>query len=155
MSWQQGITLAVAVTSALVGLSGVAIAYFAYKRELHRDSVRIRIRVMNAIVQNGSGFEDYLAIEVVNLSTFPVTISQVGLSSDDWTMLPPPSCWKTPCRLEPRDGTTVHYPLSAVSDKKKMSGAKCAFARTQCGELFESPPVSSKMAAFLAGRAQA
>jgi hypothetical protein len=154
VDWKQIVTVIVAVVGAVTGLSGVAIAYLAYRRETERDRVHARISVMNAIARTPVGLEDYLAIEVVNLSTFPITLSQIGFASDSMTFLPPPSHWQTPCRLDARSSVAVHYPLSAVTDTKQFAKARIAFVRTQCGHMFESERVEAKIQLFLAGRAK-
>lgn len=84
-----------------------------------------------------------MAIEVINLGAFPVTIEEVGfiLSKKEHKKLPlvdyiELSDKSLPCRLEPKEEVTLGYSLSREDLLKEPAFVfvKRAYARTACGE---------------------
>jgi hypothetical protein len=150
MDWQQAVTLWVAIIGALTGLSGIAIAFLAYQRERNRDKVRLRLVVMNALVGGpGTDPEHWLTIEVVNLSTFPVTVRSVGLCSQNWQM----PVFRTtrgeslPHRLGSRESFEV-YCTPASFREQRFAEMRWAFAKTACGVQVLSAPITEQLSLF-------
>jgi hypothetical protein len=131
MNWTDGITLAIALLGATLGLINTW-------NSISDRRVRIRVRPLWTHAANGQGF----AIEVTNLSAFPVTIAETGLlyerprsSSPERAVLPHgmrSGDGKWPRRLEPRDQVTVYSSLSEIPTGRSLWGG---YARTMCGEL--------------------
>ena len=76
-----------------------------------------------------------LSIEITNLSSFPVTVSEVGMlykgTNKRGVIINPilldGGSW--PRRLEPRTSITICSQLPEVTESK----IKCSYAKTQCG----------------------
>ena len=81
-----------------------------------------------------------LAIEVVNLSAFPVTISEIGLrrvGDGERVIFANPRISegkKLPLRMEPRSAVTAYMELPQDS-KVLTKDALKAFAATECGKV--------------------
>ena len=82
---------------------------------------------------------DTLSIEVLNLSGFPVTVTEVGLRSR-WRkrrlilanpILPDGQPW--PRKLGPRDHVTVSFDLTQLIESAHLSTVTHAYATTTCG----------------------
>lgn len=80
-----------------------------------------------------------LCIEVVNRSTFPITVSDIGLtlwfSRQRLALIQPiiidGKPW--PRRLKSRETVTAYFSPSVISDPRFIS-ARRAYAKTDCGE---------------------
>jgi len=154
MGWDNVITLIVAVAGVAIAFFGTVLAYFAHRREIRRDEVRIRLKVGKAIkLVSGKGpVENYLTIEVVNLGLFPVTIANVGFSDGKECLYPPPEIIETPFRLPAREAKTIYYPRSSAPDEARvriMGRMEYAFAETQCGTRVEIRPIDRQIKEFL------
>ena len=85
--------------------------------------------------------DSYFAIEVVNISSFPVTVDNVGfeLIKDDRRMsifqpiLMDEGKW--PRRLDQRESVTVYGSLPHILDDPGTCRIKNAFAETSCGKI--------------------
>jgi hypothetical protein len=133
-TWLAYVTLGIALLGAFLGVVNTWQA-------LKRDRVRLRVTPSHAI-QIPSG-RDLFAIEVVNLSAFPVTIVEVGFILDGARgklprrmMVTRPSFaddgpW--PRRLEGRASVSAYF---NPNDLPRGAGRVTeAYARTQCGTL--------------------
>lgn len=69
VGWSEGITFAIALLGAVLGLLNTWIA-------IDQRRVRLRVSPAYALTPNVIGF----SIAVTNLSAFPLTISEVGLA---------------------------------------------------------------------------
>lgn len=135
MTWFQGVTLGVALLGAVLGIINIW-------HQLSRDRIRIRVtpQVAHRVTVLGiSG--PTLCVEVVNLSAFPVTISDVGFSQGSLkkprlTIINPilidGKPW--PRKLEPRETVTAYCSeeIARHPDMKRMTRA---YAKTACGEV--------------------
>ena len=131
--WQSWITFAVAVLGAVLGIINTW-------QGLRRDNVRLRVRPLS-VVALANGAEGF-GIEVVNLSTFAVTIEEVGFTLDgrsaakgDRAPILRPffldhGSW--PRRLEPRQAVTAYFDVSGISTIRKRIHR--AYAKTACRE---------------------
>ena len=85
-------------------------------RAMDRDRVNLRVTTKTAIPFNipGLGDDPILCIEVLNLSAFPVTVTQVGFSlggDQRLVLIDPiisPTQTRLPIRLEPRTSITCY-----------------------------------------------
>jgi hypothetical protein len=106
------------------------------------DQRRIRLRVVPKIAHAVIGGDFGAAmgcIEVVNLSAFPVSISEIGFTIDGdprkhrrLAILEPITPDRQPLArtLEPRHAVTGYFDLDRMD-----SGIKKAYVRTECGEV--------------------
>ena len=129
MSIIEGVTLAIAVLGAVLGIINTWHA-------LDKTRVKIIVRPKHAIPFGNADLRLTFCIEVTNLSAFAVTVSDVGIfyhgtkirGSITCPVFADDGAW--PRRLEPRSSITI-YSKSPVS----YSGhsIKCAYAITECG----------------------
>jgi hypothetical protein len=131
-----GITLGIA-------LFGVALGALNTWQEYHRDRVRLRVVPKVALpIGPVLGGSPTLCIDITNLSSFPVTISEVGLryrGSKKRGTLTSPILFDQggfPRRLEPRSTFTVFFHPSSLVDGT-LQNARTAYAETDCGEIVE------------------
>lgn len=129
------VTLAIAVLGAALGVLN-------FWRSWAADRVRVRVRVAHAYVLSGVQTHN-LTIDVVNLSTFPVTVTHIGfdVNGTDRHMQIPMPIFTThltlPVRLESRAGFTVLQPLTAFKDEQ-LARLRNAYVLTACGARFNS-----------------
>ena len=149
MTITEGITLSVAVIGAVLGIVNIV-------RDLAKDRVRLRVIPKLAVqADDGSGrlgwitgicrnpFPDSatqrLCVEIVNLSTFPVTVKEVGFGRKEgpqglrhvMTSMHG-SGDQLPKRLESRQSMTVYDAYCLTLDPRLMTHA-VAYAETDCG----------------------
>lgn len=128
----EAITLSIAVLGAVLGLINTWY-------NIDKNRVKLKIRPAHAIpvnIPNISLKEINFCIEVTNLSSFPVTVSEVGFLYSDTkarSVIINPIIidgreW--PRRLEPRSSVTCYIKLDKSIIRNKI---KCAYAKTQCG----------------------
>lgn len=130
------------ITSLALGTIGAALGIVNTYVLLNSRRVRLRVtpesaQLADGAVQTRTGRllnSLHIAIEVINLSSFPVTVSGVGLKLKNgnrqaWTepMLLDSKPW--PRRLDAREAVTAYAPIQALSPL-----ATRAYARTDCDE---------------------
>jgi hypothetical protein len=129
-----------------LGIIGTFLGITNFIRALISDRVRLRIRCYPlAIINPGNVVEEICCVEVVNLSSFPVTLKEVALE--------PPSPFlrrhrerfvnmiyacrngeRLPVRIDPRDSVQVYYKnKSAMEMLIKQSHQ--VIAETACGKI--------------------
>ncbi|MFA5351046.1 MAG: hypothetical protein WC357_06935 [Candidatus Omnitrophota bacterium] len=125
----QAITLAIAVIGAILGVINT----------LHGlDMSRIKLKVIpkHAIPFGGVDKRLRFCIEIINLSAFPITVSETGVFFYGTNRR---GCIVTPVfadnghwprRLEPRASVTVY---SLIPESENGEKIRCAYAQTQCG----------------------
>lgn len=129
----QVVTSCVAVVGAILGLINTW-------HNLSKDDLRLKIVPANCLLfRMGVKNEWTLSIDVINLSSFPVTVEEVGLRlrSGDKLVIPatPTTNGKgLPQRLEPREALTIMFD-SSISANPKLADVRKAYARCQCGSL--------------------
>ena len=126
-------TLAIAVLGAVLGVVNTIYA-------LDRDRVKLRIvsKIATPVGPMGLG-PDHVCSEVVNLSTFPLTINEVGFKLSGTTrrlaitdpILVDGGPW--PRRLEPRSSVTVYAP-AGIEHQPAFGHVADVYATTDCGE---------------------
>ena len=136
---QQNITLVTAIIGAVCGVSGAILGIINTRHQLNRNKLRLKIIPRHVIPVGGlknSGIN--FGIEVVNLSEFSVTISDVGFILTDKrraTLTPvigTEQPGKLPLRLEPRASYRKYFNIDKVGFPKNV---KAAYVETQCGEM--------------------
>lgn len=137
------ITLVIAIIGAVLGV-------FNTWRSWDKDMVKLRVIPKAAevlgfgqsIVKSSSltvYVNSQLCICIVNLSTFPVTISEVGLlykgSKFRGTLTKPiiNDGGSFPRRLEPRSSFTVFFALDEPKRDRNFKNVKHTYAETDCG----------------------
>jgi hypothetical protein len=127
------VTIALASVGAVLGVLNLW-------RAFDRDRPKLRVTFNHAIPVGGADPRIRYSIEVINLSTFALTITEVGvllrgtkkrgaivrpvlLDGGDW-----------PRRLEPR--SAVSALLLAQAFDKETNDIRCAYAMTSCGSMF-------------------
>ncbi len=122
-----------------VALLGAALGVMNTWQSLSASRVKLRVRPAFAIgVPHG---QSMFSIEVVNLSNFPITISEVGFTMDGNSLKRPRAAVVQPIlidglpwprRLEPREAVSVYMDPSHMIESSARIGR--AYARTACGE---------------------
>jgi hypothetical protein len=126
-----------------IGLAsvGAVLGVLNFWRAFDRDRPKLRVSFAHAIPVGGADPRIRYSIEVINLSTFPLTITEVGvllvgtkkrgavvhpvlIDGGDW-----------PRRLEPRSAVSALL-LSHAFDKE-TNDIRCAYAKTSCDSLFK------------------
>ena len=111
-------------------------------RAINRDRVKLRVGLVEAPTHNLPEHPvAMMGFEVTNLSTFPVTVAEIGLmmrNTDSRTVVPNPRMFddgKFPRRLGPREQFIGYIDQPTLVD---LSRFRAVFASTVCGETFES-----------------
>lgn len=130
MTWQESITLAVAIIGAVLGIVNFWRA---------TDLDRVRLKVIPQLYLFDTGLEG-ICVEVVNLSAFAVTIRQIGFTLPGPQMLIGDMSWShlnetLPKRMEPRTSFTLYFRPGTFEDPR-LADARNAFAKTACGLQF-------------------
>lgn len=128
-------TVIEAVTLA-IALLGAALGVINTWHALDNTRVKLRVRPMQAIPVGTTDSRFTFCIEVTNLSSFAVTVNDVGVfyeGTERRGSYTPPLLFDGkgwPRRLESRTSVTVYgQPPSG----KPGQPLKCAYARTECG----------------------
>ena len=125
----QYITLAIALVGAFLGVLNTW-------RTFNNDRVRLRVKAVT-LFQPGMRYGT-LGIEVVNLSSFAVTVTHVGVNTSvggRHLQIVNPQLMpggQLPIRLEPRTGFTAITSPSAFQEPA-FEHATCVYAKTACG----------------------
>lgn len=129
----QAITLAVAAVGAVLGVINTW-------HTLDKNRVKLKVVPKRAIPYGAADTRLTLCIEITNLSTFPLTIDEVGIffhHTDKRAVVMNPvflddGPW--PRRLEPRSSISIYSERPEARANRKM---RCVYARTQCGRTIE------------------
>jgi hypothetical protein len=138
------ITAITAVVGAACGIAGLVLGVINTWREAQHNRVRLKVVPEWAFTDTVDGVTPFnFQVEVINLSEFPVVISEVGFTSRGNAHLVPTGCaihnfrYSTalPCRLEPHASCTQFYLLEkgVLGDRTEFGKVNGAYARTQCG----------------------
>lgn len=155
MTTLETVTLVTAITGATCGILGAALGIINTWNQVSKNRLRLRVRPYLAVVRqmgNGQnvaiarhsgepfppGAVAHLCVEVVNLSNFAVTISEIGFGKpklrDRRHIMIPFDRYgdQLPKRLEPRESMSVYGAPEAELSPSIARTAK-AYARTSCG----------------------
>lgn len=132
MGWLEGVTLGIALLGAALGIINTWHSL---------DQSRVKLKVLPAQAFSVGAAPDNIdvSVTVTNLSSFPVTVNEVGFYFDGLAhndkrcvftqpVLPDGGPW--PRRLEPRSSVSV---FGELPDPAKGLKIRCAYARTDCG----------------------
>jgi hypothetical protein len=136
---QQNITLVTAIIGAVCGVSGAILGVINTWNQLTKNKVRLKVTPFHAIpVGNLANSDVNFGIEVINLSDFPVTITDVGFLLKNkkratlFRVISIDQPSKLPIRLEPRTSYKKYFNIDKAGFPKLT---KYAYVDTQCGEL--------------------
>ena len=128
----QAITLAIAILGAVLGIINTW-------RAIDRDRVRLRVVPQHAIpVGPGMDKRVRMCIEVTNLSTFPLTIAEVGVlfrGTEKRGVVVQPiilDAGQFPRRSEARTAFSAYLSPDAFLSHGAAQ-IRCAYAKTACG----------------------
>lgn len=122
------------VTFAL-GTLGSVLGVMNTWRAISKDRVRLKVVPKSVIPVGGADPEINIGVEVLNLSSFSLSIEEVGFvlkrTSKRLAIINPITAKNTqpPFKLEPRSSITIYGKLHP----EKMKGIVSAYARTSCG----------------------
>lgn len=129
---KDAITISVALVGAVLGVMNTW-------RSLSKSKVKLRVRPVFAIANTG---QQMFSIEVINLSEFALTISEIGFTlgrqkiSKERAVIFQPRVFdggSWPRRLESREAVSLYFsPNQFVGSNKRLGRA---FAKTSCGEV--------------------
>lgn len=130
MTWVTGVTLGIALLGAVLGIINTW-------HQIRKDRVRLHVapKILR-LIQADQISGPQLCIEVINLSTFPVTISGVGFRTrgHDVALVHPifldQGSW--PRRLDPRQSVSAFFNEEWRKDQD-LKHVQWAIATTQCG----------------------
>jgi len=127
------ITLAIALVGAILGIINTFLSI-----DRHRVKIKVTPKVSFPVGQQEK--RKCLAIEILNLSDFPVTISQVGIlyrgTKDRGEIVLPniSDGGSYPRRLDSRVSFTVRSSPEVILENK-FADVYCAYTETDCGVL--------------------
>lgn len=155
MSTLQLVTLVTAIIGAACGILGTVLGIINTWHQMSRTRVRLRvvpklawmIDAQNVLTADRPARDtedpvrgrppDRICIEIINLSAFPVTVSDVGFGRVNKARgslfrpeLSPGRTW--PVRLESRDSFTA-YVAVGMTPREYALKAAVAYAKTDCG----------------------
>lgn len=143
------------VTIGIAAFVGVGFGIYNFLRDKSKEKVKLKV-IPKSVTGRGtssSGREfvitsqdnfpkdyisDVFAIEVINLSDFPVIVDEVGFFikrtdrrfSLPMPILPDQKEW--PRKLEKRESVTVYSSLQGLLSSSNIQNVEYAFARTSC-----------------------
>lgn len=151
-----GATDWIAIIGAVTGIVGTVLGVVATYDLLSKNRVKLRVVPKVGWVNRrgaaltaekpaapehdptGGAPPNRLAVEVVNLSAFAVTISEVGFGRIEapTRLVPVPELadgetW--PVRLESREAMTAYFRLPIQPTERKALADRLAYAQTDCG----------------------
>lgn len=137
MTVVSSVTLGIAILGAVLGIMNTSMQY---------DKRRVKLRVVPKIAYLMINRSDpfgvpQLCIEIINLSDFPVTVSDVGLTSGNVNkakrislvnpLIYDGKAW--PRRLQSHESVTVYFEKGFGPDAPDYLIMKKAYAKTDCG----------------------
>jgi hypothetical protein len=131
--WMQYFTFSAAMIGAILGIINIW-------KFFDRDKIKLKVIPKHAIPVGSADPSIIGSIEVINLSLFTITLSEVGLllkGMDERLPFINPLLAegeKLPMRLESKASITAYFTTSDIADF--YSRIKCAYAWTASGEKF-------------------
>jgi hypothetical protein len=127
------ITLAIAVLGAVLGIINTW-------RNINKDKVRLKVTPKYAIFNND--IEDQLSIEVINFSSFPLIVREVGVyyyGTSKRAAVATPNIYdggSFPRKLEQRISMSVYLPIEILKQRNNHR-VKCVYVMTDCGKIIK------------------
>lgn len=133
---RDAITFAIACIGAVLGILNTW-------RAIDKERPKLKVIPKQAYMMMDGHIErtPRLCIEVTNLSSFPLTVSEVGVllkgTSERAVILQPMlnNGASLPYRLDPRTSLSTYAAPDALADTRHP--VKCAYVRTDCGLTFK------------------
>lgn len=131
--WMQYFAFSAAMIGAILGIINIW-------KSIDRDKIKLKVIPKHAIPVGSADPSIIGSIEVINLSLFTITLSEVGLllkGRDERLYFINPSFaegGKLPMRLESKASVTAYFTTSDCAGI--YSRIKCAYAWTASGEKF-------------------
>lgn len=123
----------VPLVSLVIGSLGATLGLVNTWNLLDRQRVKLSVIPAQSFLLPAG--DPAVTIDVVNMSAFPVVLSEIGfqIPGDKKAITPGPllNGKPLPCRLEPRESVTAYFYLSGLDTRILCQ----AFARTSCGEV--------------------
>lgn len=127
-----GITLSIALLGAVLGLMNTW-------RNFDRDRVKLQVIPKQAIAVGAMEHQSIqFCIDVTNFSTFPLTITEVGVlyygTSSRGAFVEPIIIdgGSFPRKLQPRTSFSAYFKQGVLLDREGHS-VRCVYAKTDCG----------------------
>ena len=139
MNSELTITLITAIIGAVCSILGAILGVINTWYQISKNKLRLKVTPQHAIpvgVIANSGVN--FSLEVLNLSDFPVTITDAGFLLKDGrsatlsTVMGFEQPASLPVKLEPRTTFTKYFDI--INSGLPFASVKCAYAKTQCGE---------------------
>lgn len=119
-----------------IALVGAVLGVINTWKAINRDRPKLRVTFKHAIPIGGADSRIRYCIEVLNLSTFPLTVTEIGVllrgtkarGAVTNPILIDGGSW--PRRLEPRSTVTGYLREDAFS--REQHPIRCAYAKTDC-----------------------
>jgi len=157
MTTLESVTLVTAIAGAVCGVLGAVLGVINAWSQWSRNRVRLRVvpKIAFQTGKDGLGitcdriypgdeglwakYPARLCIEVANLSTFPVTVHDVGfgdVKDRRHCLVQPDTCPQRPwpVRLEPREAVTAYGAIGVLDLHPTIIKNAKAYARTDCGK---------------------
>lgn len=128
------ITFGIAVVGAILGIINTVYA-------IDKDRVKLKVRPVFGVTTGAPHLkEEYIGIEIINLSTFPISISQAGFmlgrTKQRAAILRPLTTQGViylPYKLPSREKITLYADYDYVVNDPML--IKCAYCETDCARL--------------------
>jgi hypothetical protein len=131
--WMQYFTFSAAMIGAILGIINIW-------KSIDRDKIKLKVIPRHAIPVGSTDPSIVGSVEVINLSLFAITLSEVGLllkgTNEKLLFINPllAESGELPMRLESKTSVTAYFTTSDIADF--YSRIKCAYAKTASGEKF-------------------
>jgi hypothetical protein len=146
------------IVTSLAAFVGMSLGIYNFLKERDKEKVKLRV-IPKSVKQKGfdslgntvvltsenefrdNNPQDFFAIEVVNISRFAVTITEVGFfvsgTKQRWSCPRPilDTQEKLPKKLEPRESLTAYVDLQSMLSSTNIRNVYCAFAKTSCDHI--------------------
>lgn len=132
------VNLIIAIIGVLLGLFGTVLSLITTWREFDRDKVKLRVSTSYFVGTGGAQGIHGIAIDVVNLSAFPVTIREVGFllhNSKQRLVIVTPTTTDGgpyPRILQPRSSVSLLASRDDFSEDQ-INAFQFVYAKTSCG----------------------
>lgn len=135
MSGEAVITLAIAIIGAICGVLGAVLGVINTWHSLNQSAIKLKVIPKLYFATDGS---EGLSIDIINLSSFAVTICDSGFffnsNTGKRTSYPRINLNNLPVRLEARENLSVFFPLESLTDID-FGQIKDAYCMTSCNTI--------------------
>lgn len=117
---------------------GTGLGILNYWRDASKDKVRLKVIPKRVVASGSADPRINIGIEIINMSTFPLTICESGFVSREkkkrLAIIQPITANNEtyPIRLEPRTAITIY----AILEDVDAIMTECAYASTSCAMIY-------------------